>query len=122
MKLAMFVLLTFLLPTNWAVKTQTQVIVEPQQPPAIIPIEGVRRGDAVRLDVASVSAVAFGIVVMDPNTGRPVSNMSVCGRQRVTQASAECRIPADFSAIVIWDMRTIRIRQNRVNVTLSVAE
>lgn len=119
MKLALLAL-ALLLPTNWAVKSETQVVVEPRQQPTLIPLEGLRRGDSVRLDVSSVSAVGFGIMALDESSGRPSTNQATCFRERVTQASAECQVPANFAAIAVWDMRTIRIRQNRVTVTLLI--
>lgn len=115
--LIIFALLMF--PT-WSLKTQTEVVVEPGQEPAHIPIEGMKAGDAVRLEIDSVSPVVAGIVKI---TGRgSYSYEAVCFRERVTHSVAECNLPSDNSAIVISDARTIRIRQNRVTATLYAQE
>src|SRR5947209_15592840 len=106
---------------SWSQKSETEVVVEPQRPPAIIPLEGIRRGTHIMLDVSAVSSSAFGVGMVD-GRGGVVSNSLVCFRERVTRASAECVVQYDNSAIAVWDMRTLRVRTNKVKITLYVDE
>lgn len=114
MKIAIFALLLF--STNWTIKSQTEIVVEPGQTPALIPIENQHTGDSVRVDISSVSPIRFAVVASINDLTR-----GTCFRDRVTNATAECTLPSDTSAIAVWDMRAIRIRTNKVIVRLSTA-